>query len=116
MEHCFSCIRKHLGAAAVLIQEFITGEGQYDAHFWLAVGNMAEAERECGTEYLFFAIRIRKERTRMIEEDDYYPDFVALIDEATVLAEEEWNENKKEDGSAKKDDSKTIDPPVGKGS
>ena len=71
---CLACCLKHLGQAAVLVDEALNG---YPLHWHLAVGHMAEAESEVlgGHQDLAAAIRlVRKEvqgRSR--------PDFLHLF-------------------------------------
>ena len=87
---CLDCVRKHLGQAHVLLDEYATGD--YDVHFWYAVGHMAEAESECIAGYPELAALIRAERIKMIENENYYTDFEPLIEMANKLAEGEINE------------------------
>ena len=105
-ESCLNCVRKHLstarvfsillkrkdytldilrelGQAKILLEEFRTGE--YDMHFWYALGHMSVAEdialRLNKTDLFSF---IREERSKSMgekEEDEYYiPDITACIE------------------------------------
>lgn len=82
---CLDCTRKHIGQASILVEESATGD--YPEHFWLAMGHMAEAESECMKDFPELAAYIRQERIEMIENDDYYTDFVELIRLANAAAE-----------------------------
>ena len=92
-KYCLNCVRKHLGKAEAKFNEFLRGD--YDEHFWLAIGEMAEAEDECIVEYPQLAALIREERIKAMEEDDYFVDIVALIRETTKLAILETKKGKK---------------------
>jgi hypothetical protein len=112
-EHCLSCCRKHISKAAALIEEYLVGFGAYDTHLWRAVGELCEAERACLLRYLSLAVKIRLERVKMIdsitisfdgaryrEVVNYFPDFDALIEEATglfILEKLEANDGKDKD-------------------
>lgn len=41
---CKSCVLKHLAKASILLSESELG---YPEHFYLALGNLSEAEEEC---------------------------------------------------------------------
>jgi len=84
---CLDCVRKHLAQASILLEEYATGD--YDVHFWYAMGHMAEAESESMSEYPELAALIRIERVRMIDTEGYFTDFEPLIDMASKFAEGE---------------------------
>jgi hypothetical protein len=86
------CCRKHLSQASILLEEYATGD--YDVHFWYAIGHMAEAESESIAEYPEFAALVRAERIKMIETEGYFTDFEYLIEMASQLAEREIDEKK----------------------
>ena len=92
---CLDCCRKHLCQASILLEEYATGD--YDVHFWYAIGHMAEAESESMKEYPELAAVIREERIKMIDDAAYFTDFEPIIQAATILAEKE--EGEKEDAA-----------------
>jgi hypothetical protein len=55
-ESCKNCILKHLSKAEILLSEAELG---YPEHFWLALGNLSEAEDEAVAEYPEIAKEIR---------------------------------------------------------
>ena len=73
---CLDCVRKHLGQAHVLFDEFLSGD--YNSHFWLAVGHMAEAESESVQDYPEIADMIREERCKAMSEEEYLPDILEV--------------------------------------
>lgn len=89
---CIQCVQKHLAQAAVLLMEARLG---YPLHRVLAWGHMAEAECEC-LQWHGLAISIREERVRGVENPDYDPDMMALIERAVeVEAAEDKPKTKK---------------------
>lgn len=74
-----------------MLEEYATGD--YDVHFWYAVGHMAEAESECMGKYPELASAIREERIAMIDNNEYFTDFEPLIQAATILSNQEMTEN-----------------------
>ena len=92
---CLDCARKHLAQASILLEEYATGD--YDVHFWYAMGHMAEAESEVMATYPELAILVRAERVKMIDNDGYFTDFEYLIETASKLAEGEINARGEED-------------------
>lgn len=58
-ESCKSCILKHLSKAEILLSESKLG---YPEHFWLALGNLSEAEDEAVAEFPEIANKIRELR------------------------------------------------------
>ena len=84
---CLDCARKHLSQASILLEEYATGD--YDVHFWYAMGHMAEAESEVMADYPELAALIRIERVKMIDNEGYFTDFEPLIEMASKFAEGE---------------------------
>jgi len=78
-----------LAQASILLEEYATGD--YDVHFWYAIGHMAEAESESIAEYPELAALVRIERIKMMENEGYFTDFEPLIEMASKLAEGETN-------------------------
>lgn len=74
---CHNCMMKHLGQAFVLTEEYLTND--YDAHLVLAIGHLAEAERE-GPEWRELIRGIRK---RFEEGKIWSVDIYELIKEIT---------------------------------
>lgn len=83
---CLDCARKHLGQAAVLIDESMLG---YPTHRWRAIGHLAEAESELVTDYLHMAMEIREHRVAYIEDPGYVIPIDGLIATLTELDSEE---------------------------
>jgi hypothetical protein len=78
---CFSCARKHLGQAIVLLGEAKMG---YPDHRWLAVAHLAEASEET-LEYPEVAVVLRTERLNIMDNPEYTPNlmpYFSLIDNA----------------------------------
>lgn len=78
---CFACCLKHLGQAAVLVDEAING---YPAHWHLAVGHMAEAESEVLGAYQDLSKAIRKVRKQVQSKNR--PDFLHLFNLVEEIA------------------------------
>lgn len=67
-ETCLFCVSKHLSQAYVLIVEAAQG---YYMHRWIAVGHLAEAERECFIDYPQLANSIRALRAKMSNQNTF---------------------------------------------
>lgn len=65
---CILCACKHLAQACVLLNEMKLG---YPAHYWIALGHMAEAEDELAQDYLDLARSVRAYRKEL----ELYPLF-----------------------------------------
>lgn len=81
-DSCLMCVRKHIGKAITQLAESNLG---YPAHFYLAMGNLSEAEDESIKVYPELATKIREYRLK-IERGDKTVNLVDLIDDATALA------------------------------
>ncbi len=75
---CLDCCRKHISKAIITFQESLNAE--YLNHFWLAVGNLSEAEDESISEYPELAHSIRDMRLQMMNNRRYTPDLMFLFD------------------------------------
>jgi len=75
---CLDCARKHLAQADILMMEAATGD--YDTHVWYAVGHLAEAADELMDEYPHIAEKVRAERLRYMEDNEYKIEIGELID------------------------------------
>lgn len=85
---CLFCAFKHLAQAYILAIETLQG---YIDHHWLAVGHLAEAERETINGFKSFNDRIRSLRAKMIGQvNDGWSlqDITSLLLEACNLAAE----------------------------
>ena len=80
---CLICVRKHISKAIVLLSETSLG---YPQHFWLAMGNLSEAEDESIRAYPELATKIREYRGHLIFKDKEV-DLMDLIEDANKLAE-----------------------------
>ena len=78
-----------------MLEEYATGD--YDVHFWYAMGHMAEAESESMADYPELAALIRIERVKMIDNEGYFTDFESLIEMASKFAEGEINDREKKE-------------------
>lgn len=76
---CLDCCRKHIGKAIVKLNESYVGD-DYRNHFWLAMGELAEAEEESVAQYPGFSALIRETRLEMMENREYRPDLVQFFD------------------------------------
>ena len=83
-EHCKECVLKHLGQAAVLMDEALLG---YPLHKVLAMGHMAEAESEALGKWPALANRIRDER-KVYEMEGGVIDIMELIEKASEVENE----------------------------
>jgi len=81
---CIHCVLKHLGQAAVLMDEANLG---YPSHRWLACGHLAEAEAEALDKFSELAIQIRVARIAYSLTDCVEPDMTVLIHDAMLLLE-----------------------------
>lgn len=79
---CLDCVRKHLAQAHVLLDEAALG---YPSHRWLAIGHLAEAESESLQRFSILAIKIREHRVALIENPDYDPPLLTMIENITSL-------------------------------
>ncbi len=75
---CLDCCRKHIAKAIITFQESLNAE--YANHFWLAIGNLSEAEDETISEYPDLANSIRTIRLTMMADTSYTPDLLFLFD------------------------------------
>lgn len=82
---CIDCVRKHLAQAIILLDE---AQGRYPSHFWLAIGHIAEAEAESMDMFPAFAMSLRSERWKLINNPKSKVYLLDLIEQATKLAEE----------------------------
>lgn len=73
---CYECTLKHLGQAFVLIDE---AENGYPLHKWIAIGHLAEAEREIYVKHPEIAEHIRETR-KIYYQSDGKPDFFELFE------------------------------------
>ena len=73
---CFDCGRKHIAKAIIQLGEAKLG---YPQHFWLAIGNLSEAEEEI-LEYPEIAVIIRTERLNIQANRDHTPNLMYLFD------------------------------------
>ena len=79
---CLDCARKHIGQAAVLIDESVLG---YPTHRWRAIGHLAEAESELTRDYLHMAMEVREHRIAYIGDERYDVPIDTLITKLTEL-------------------------------
>jgi len=75
-DSCADCVVKHVGQAAVLIQESHKG---YDYHFIYAMGHLAEAEDESIGEFPFIANIIREFRIKCLTGESQIGDIDSLV-------------------------------------
>lgn len=73
---CLDCVRKHLGQAAVLMDEARQG---YPHHRWLAIGHIGEAASECLSAWPELAAELRRHRVRYMEDSTYEVPVMDLI-------------------------------------
>jgi len=71
-----------LAQAIILIMESRM-DTKYNSHRWLGIAHMAEAEAEIFSKYEDIAHMIRAERLNYIEDINYDPQLMKLIDEIT---------------------------------
>ena len=74
-ESCLDCVRKHLAQAIILLTEAKLGHPEL---FWIAIGHLAEAEAESVKQYWAIAIKIRHERHKVTDNEEY--DLEGLFD------------------------------------
>lgn len=79
---CLICVRKHISKAIVLLSETNLG---YPEHFWLAMGNLSEAEDESIKAFPELATKIREYRGHLIFKDKEV-DLMDLLMDADKLA------------------------------
>lgn len=90
-EKCWECTRKHIGQAAVLLDEV-----EYPHHKILAIGHLAEAESECPNEDLRKMIReYRKDvdmgiigQIKTLLQTAYYPYSIVVYVDGELIHEE----------------------------
>lgn len=80
---CLDCVRKHLGQAAVLMDEARQG---YPLHRWLAIGHLSEAASEILAAVPAFAEELRKHRLKYIADPDYQVPIMDLLAKADSMA------------------------------
>ena len=81
-DSCLFCYRKHVSQAIILLIESKLG---YPEHADLAVGHLAEAESETIKDYPELAELTREERVKLMEDDTYNPNLMALLAKARQL-------------------------------
>jgi hypothetical protein len=70
MRHsCLDCVRKHIASANSLMIEYLQ---TYGHHIWLAVGELAQAERESIAQYPRITQKIRDARLDLMDWNDRY--------------------------------------------
>lgn len=74
-ETCLCCVKKHIAKAIILLSEAKLG---YPLHFYLALGNLSEAEDECVRDYPELANEIRDIRLE-IEVDTFNGNLLDII-------------------------------------
>jgi len=79
---CLNCVLKHIAQARALMKETLKG---YEEHVWFAIGHLAEAEDECGTEYPELRDSINHHRKCLEMETGYEIPFTELIREGLNL-------------------------------
>lgn len=92
-ETCLDCVLKHLGQAAVLVDEAEMG---YPLHKYLAIGHMAEASSECIENYPELAQRIRD--ARLIYQDTGVVNVLSII--GAVVAQRPEEQTRPGDGES----------------
>jgi len=75
-ESCRECACKHIAQARVLLLERDKG---YPAHYWFAMGHLAEAEDELVKDFPEEAALVRAERMKLQKNRDYEMPFADLI-------------------------------------
>lgn len=75
-ESCRSCVLKHLAKASILLTESRLG---YPEHFYLALGNLSEAEEECVGWNQKLAADIRELRLDIESHSDKDGDIIEMI-------------------------------------
>lgn len=93
--YCLNCARKHLARANIRMYEFLSGA--YPSEFWLALGEMSLAEDHVILIHPEIAEKIREERKKTEEEENYYPNIISLIDIITEVALQEDAEDSAKD-------------------
>ena len=81
---CLECVLKHLGQAAVNLEEYYLG---YPLHKYLAIGHLAEASVESIQKYPKLAHQIRDHRKLFSMNEDYQIPIMDLIKEAAETDE-----------------------------
>jgi len=87
-EDCLFCVSKHVAQAYILAVEALQG---YIAHRWIAIGHLAEAERECINEFVGLSEKIRDLRVKMMGQTNdgwTLQDILDILLEARKYAEE----------------------------
>jgi len=88
-EPCLSCLMKHISKAIILLSESQLG---YPLHFWLALGNLSEAEDEIVDLYPEFAKKIREIRLGLEIGTVTYEEVMALLEEADEIKRSDEND------------------------
>ena len=84
-QHCLQCFRKHLGNAAVLLEEYYDG---YRGYAHLIIGNLDQAAQEIRELYPELATLVRAHRIRLQNDWSYSIPFEALDSFIEVLESE----------------------------
>lgn len=79
-ESCIQCVLKHLGSAAVLMDEVVQG---YGLHRWLAVGHLNEAASEARMDFQGLSEDITERRREYVETGQI--DIMRLIEDADEI-------------------------------
>jgi len=83
-DSCIMCGVKHISKAIILLSEAQLG---YPVHFYLALGNLSEAEDELVLEYPELANKIRDLRLEIMEDVSEGVKLVDLLYELMELVE-----------------------------
>lgn len=67
---CYDCCRKHLATALGWLNEYESDSDKYAANLWCSVGELVLAEIEIRKAEPDYAVFIRAERLRLMEDED----------------------------------------------
>ena len=82
----YNSCRLNIAAAIILVGEFADDSTKYDVHFWYAMGHLEKACRDIWAKQPKFAEMIRDLRLKMMEDDNFWPDLMTVIELATQYA------------------------------
>ena len=90
--NCLLCTAKHLSQALINYTESKLG---YPSYWILVIGQMAEAESESHIDWPDLANAIRQERTNYMENRNYVPKIMDLINWIDALIDEPKKKRRK---------------------
>jgi len=80
VHQCLDCTKEHVAKAIGLLLEYYKDKTLYYSHFWRAIGQLGLAEVECIHINNKMSEGIRKEKTKLLQNNSYIPNLEQFFD------------------------------------